>query len=191
MMRILLLRHAKSSWDTPGLNDHDRPLARRGERAASAMGAHFANTDLRMDRIVSSTAARAWSTALRFQEAFDKRIPMMRRRDLYHADEMSLLAIALEEAGTDDGARIMLVGHNPGIHDLALLLCGEGGPAETASLQAKFPTGTLAEFDLSGRPTLEIPPGAGRLLRFTRPKDLPVAKRPERPRRDRPATRPG
>ncbi|NKI34173.1 histidine phosphatase family protein [Wenzhouxiangella sp. XN79A] len=173
IMRILLLRHAKSSWDTPGLRDHDRPLARRGERAAPAMGAYLAGTDLRVRRIVTSTAARAESTARLFREAFDPGIPMTSRRDLYHADVGNLLTIALEEADGDDDARILLVGHNPGMHELALFLCGEGDPEEIARLQTKFPTGALAEFDLPGRATGEIQPDSGRLLRFVRPKDLP------------------
>jgi phosphohistidine phosphatase len=179
-MRILLLRHAKSSWDHPGLRDHDRPLAPRGERAAPALGKHFAGSDLRVDRIVSSTAARAWSTARLFREAFDRRIPLASRRDLYHADSMDLLAIALEEAYRNDQTRIMLVGHNPGMHDLAIDLCGEGEPEAVARLRTKFPTGALAEFDLPGQPGLDIHPGSrqqpGRLLRFVRPKDLPLAK---------------
>jgi len=175
-MRILLLRHAKSSWDTPGLRDHDRPLARRGERAAPAMGAYFADTDLRVDRIVSSTAVRAQSTTRLFQESFDHRIPLTSHRDLYHADRMDLLAVALEEAGSDDDARIMLVGHNPGMHDLALFLCGEGEPEKVARLRSKFPTAALAEFDLPGYTGANAQPGAGRLLRFVRPKDLPAAR---------------
>ncbi len=175
-MRILLLRHAKSSWDRPGLTDHDRPLAPRGERAAPAMGAHFAGAGMRVDRIISSTAARAASTARRFRDRFDDRCPLTLRRDLYHADATDLLAIALEEAGSDDEARIMLVGHNPGMHDLALFLCGEGEADEVARLQAKFPTGALAEFELPRRATDRVQPGSARLLRFLRPKDLPEAK---------------
>jgi len=175
-MRILLLRHAKSSWENLGIRDHDRPLAPRGKRAAPAMGAHFARSDLRIDRIVSSSAARAWSTARLFREAFDEGTPLTSRRDLYHADEMDLLAIALEEAGADPDARVMLVGHNPGMHDLALFLCGEGVAAEVARLQGKFPTGALAEFDLPGSPTAELEANSSRLLRFVRPKDLPAAK---------------
>lgn len=175
-MRILLLRHAKSSWDNLSLRDHDRPLAPRGERAAPAMGAHFADSELRVDRMISSSAARAWSTARLFREAFDEVVPLTSRRDLYHADEMDLLSIALEEAGSDPDARIMLVGHNPGMHDLALFLCGDGAPGEVARLQGKFPTGALAEFDLAGSPASRPESNSGRLVRFFRPKDLPQAK---------------
>jgi len=175
-MRILLLRHAKSSWDDPGLRDHDRPLASRGERAASAMGAHCAGTDLRVDRIVSSTAARAWSTACLFQAAFDAQIPLASRRDLYHADPLDILAVAMEEAGGGKDARILLVGHNPGMHDLACFLCGEGEADRVAGLQAKFPTGALAEFDMAGSPGSTVRPHSARLLRFLRPKGLPNAR---------------
>lgn len=175
-MRILLLRHAKSSWDNTRLRDHDRPLAKRGERAAPAMGAHLAGTGLRVDRIVSSTAARAWSTASLFRASFNEQISLASRRDLYHAAYRDLLAIAMEEAGDDDQARIMLVGHNPGMHDLARFLCGEGEPDEIARLRAKFPTAALAEFDLPRRPVQDVEANSARLVRFVRPKDLPVAE---------------
>jgi phosphohistidine phosphatase len=175
-MRLLLLRHAKSSWDNVRLSDHDRPLARRGERAAPAMGAHFAGTDLRVDRIVSSTAVRAESTARLFRDAFGRQIPLTRRRDLYHAADRDILAIAREEVGSDEDVRIMLVGHNPGMHDLACFLCGAGEPDEIARLRAKFPTASLAEFDLPRRPAQNVDANSGRLVRFVRPKDLPAAE---------------
>jgi len=174
-MRIVLLRHAKSSWDNPGLRDHDRPLAERGLRAAPAIGRYFAGSDLRIDRIVSSTAERAWATARLFRDAFDAQISLTRRRDLYHADSSSLLRIALEEAGGNDKASILLVAHNPGMHDLAVRLCGEGEPSQLARLQVKFPTAALAEFDLSINATMDARQAAGRLLRYVRPKDLPGA----------------
>lgn len=140
------------------------------------MGAHFASTDLRVDRIVSSTAARAWSTARLFRTSFDMQIPLASRRDLYHAAHKELLAIAIEEADGDDEARIMLVGHNPGMHDLACFLCGEGEPDDVARLRAKFPTAALAEFELPRRPVLDIEANSARLVRFVRPKDLPAAE---------------
>lgn len=140
------------------------------------MGRHFAGSDLRVDRIVSSSAARAWSTARLFQEAFDPAVPLTSRRDLYHADEMDLLAVALEEAGDDEDARVMIVGHNPGMHDLALFLCGQGDPVQVGRLRWKFPTGALAEFALSVKPMGDVPAHSARLVRFVRPKDLPTAK---------------
>ena len=174
-MRIHLLRHAKSSWDHPGVGDHDRPLAPRGERAAPAMGRHLAESDLRVDRSVSSTAARASATAMLFADAFDPRVPVAFRRDLYHADEMDMLSIAIEEAGDAADAHIMLVGHNPWMHDLALFLCGDGDADAIDRLQYKFPTGALAEFDVPGLPAPEVEAGSGRLGRFIRPKGLPEA----------------
>jgi len=140
------------------------------------MGAHFAGSDLRVDRIVSSTAARAQSTARLFRESFDDQVALTTRRDLYHADAMDILAIAVEEADANEDARILLVGHNPGMHDLALFLCGEGEPDEVARLRAKFPTGALAEFELNRPPNGDVSPQRARLLRFVRPKDLSKAK---------------
>ncbi len=139
------------------------------------MGAHFAGTDLRIDRIISSTAARALATARLFRQSFNDQIPLTSHAGLYHAGELTLLSLAGEEAGGDEGARIMLVGHNPGMHDLALLLCSEGHPDDVARLQAKFPTGALAEFDLPVQRMMDRQPEA-RLVRFVRPKDLPKAR---------------
>lgn len=175
-MRLILLRHAKSSWDHPGLRDHDRPLDSRGQRAAPAMGRHLSETDLRIDRVLTSTAARAMGTALAFVDAFDPRVPVVETRDLYHADPLDMLEIA-RDAGLGGDVRIMLVGHNPGMHDLALDLCGEGEPRSVRRLEGKFPTGALAEFDLPDGDPTELGDGAGRLVRFVRPKDLPDAKK--------------
>jgi len=137
------------------------------------MGQHFAGSDLRIDRIVSSTAERAWATARLFRDAFNAQISLTRRRDLYHADSSSLLRIALEEAGDNDKTSIMLVGHNPGMHDLAVRLCGESETSQLSRLQAKFPTAALAEFDLSIEAMIDVRQATGRLLRYVRPKDLP------------------
>lgn len=139
------------------------------------MGRYFAGSDLRIDRILTSTAVRAAATARLFAEAFDPALPLTSRRDLYHAGETEMLEIAMEEAGRDADARIMLVGHNPGMHDLALLLCGRGDPTQIERLQWKFPTGALAEFDLPGLSGPEVEARSGRLVRFVRPKDLPQA----------------
>jgi phosphohistidine phosphatase len=142
------------------------------------MGRHFAGSDLRIDRILSSTAARASSTARLFVDAFDETLPIITREDLYHADAMDLLSVALEEAGREADAHVMLVGHNPGMHDLALFLCGRGDPDLVDRLQRNFPTGALAEFALPDGPSSsDLDAGAGRLVRFVRPKDLPEARR--------------
>jgi phosphohistidine phosphatase len=142
------------------------------------MGRHFAGSDLRIDRILSSTAARASSTARLFADAFDATLPITTRDDLYHADAMDLLSVAMEEAGGESDARVMLVGHNPGMHDLALFLCGHGDPDMVDRLQQNFPTGALAEFALPDGPTSsDLDGGAARLVRFVRPKDLPEARR--------------
>jgi phosphohistidine phosphatase len=88
---------------------------------------------------------------------------------------MDILAVAMEEAGGDEDARILLVGHNPGMHDLARFLCSKGDADQVARLQAKFPTGALAELDLSGPFGSMLQEHSARLLRFLRPKDLPNA----------------
>lgn len=172
-MRLVLLRHAKSSWDTPGLRDHDRPLAPRGLRAAPAMARHLRESDFSVDLVVTSTAVRARETIRLFLDELGGDIPLVESGDLFHAEPETLLQVAEEEGKGAES--VMLVGHNPGMHDLALSLCGDGDARLIHRLQRKFPTGALAEFDLPEALPSELPPNSATLLRFLRPKDLPRA----------------
>ena len=118
MKTLTIFRHAKSSWSHPELSDHDRPLNRRGERDAPVMGERLQAAGIRPSLIVSSSAARAWSTAKTVAQAISYPIEFLHREpDLYHAGVNSLFDIV---ASQDDGFNsIMIVGHNPGLTDLA------------------------------------------------------------------------
>ena len=170
---LLLLRHAKSAWSDPRLDDHDRPLSRRGERAAKAMADHFARLALRPDLILCSTALRTRQTLAPIVAAMAAPAPPINlSRDLYLASEDVLLAQF--RAVGDDVATVLLIGHNDGIWRFAAALAGGGPPEELASLQAKYPTGALATFSLRDQQWRTLDLGAARLVSFVRPRDLGV-----------------
>lgn len=162
MKTLLILRHAKSSWDNAHLADHERPLNERGERDAPRMGRLLHANGLVPDLIVSSSAERALATAEAVALAcdYDKTIHVTRR--LYHALPEAYLAAVREVA--QDEKRVMVVGHNPGIEDLVERLGGE---------PARMPTAALAqvEFDISF--WMELREEAPcRLVNLWRPKEL-------------------
>lgn len=161
MKRVWLLRHAKSSWDDPTLADHDRPLSPRGRKAAKRMGSWAAGNGVRPDLVLCSSALRARATldlvraGLGNPEAeFDMA--------LYHApaDDLLVRLRTVREAVTD----LLLVGHNPALHDLACLLAPPG-------LEA-FPTGALAEFRLAIDTWPEVCAGCALLGALVLPRSL-------------------
>jgi phosphohistidine phosphatase len=164
--RLLVLRHAKSSWDDANVADHDRPLNARGEAAARAMGRFLAHR-------AGPPALALVSTARRARETFDGlglELPVSYERELYLAPCAALLArIAKLE---DDVACALVIGHNPGLEELVCALTGEGRPRPRRRLEKGLKTATLAELALPIAHWSELAPGIGRLQRFTRPKDL-------------------
>ncbi|WP_419164645.1 SixA phosphatase family protein [Candidatus Palauibacter sp.] len=163
MKTLLILRHAKSSWDDPGLRDHDRPLNRRGKRDAPRMGRLIADRDLIPDRIVSSTAVRARTTAALAAAEFDHDVEIETTRDLYGAHPDGYIEVAEERGGAAE--RLMVVGHNPGITALVSRLTGVVEYMPTAAL-------AIVELDIEDWSELGRA-GEGRLAAFWRPKALP------------------
>lgn len=137
MKRVWLLRHAKSSWDDASLADHDRPLAARGVRAANRIARWAGAHDVRPGLVLCSTALRARATLALVLDGLGE--PMVEFDGaLYHASAADLLErLRVLPA---DAADVLLVGHNPGLHDLTGLLAPPGAEA--------FPTGALAELRL-------------------------------------------
>ncbi len=137
MKTLLLLRHAKSSWDNSELADFDRPLNGRGRADAPRMGRLLAERDLRPDLIVTSAARRAATTAELVALAAGYDGDIQYTRDLYLADVDTYLELA---AGTaDDVACLLLIGHNPDLEELVALLAGH---------EERLPTAALAHFRL-------------------------------------------
>jgi phosphohistidine phosphatase len=177
-MKILtLLRHAKSGWDDPAQSDFDRPLNRRGRRGARAVGAEMRRLDLAFDRVLASPARRVVETIEEVEKAFGRLSPVYDPA-VYLAPAETLLELI--RAAPDAIRSLMIVGHNPGLESLALLLAGPAGPLRDA-VAIKYPTGALAEFRLDLDRWRDAGPGDGTLARFIRPRDLDPDLGPEPP----------
>lgn len=172
MPELLLLRHAKSLWDRPGVEDHKRDLAPRGLAAASRMGRLLREEGLIPDLALCSTALRARRTWDLAAAEFGREVPTEHARTLYLASAEALLTVA-RQRGADAGAgRLLLVGHDPGLHELARRLAANGDVTARAALREKFPTAALARIALPGANWDEASRGKGTLLGFWRPRDL-------------------
>ena len=168
---VLLLRHAKSAWGNVGQDDHDRPLNRRGERAAQAMAGHLAASGPRPDLILCSTAVRTRQTLAPLLEALGAPVPPISlEKELYLASEDALL----ERLRTlpEEVRTVMLIGHNDGIGYLAGALAGFGPAAALADLRDKYPTGALTTLRLPRGRWSDLAPGACELLAFAKPRDF-------------------
>jgi phosphohistidine phosphatase len=125
---LYLLRHAKSNWDDPSMDDHDRPLAPRGRKAMRAMARHIRKADVRPELILCSSAARARQTLDRVLPALPDTTPFEVEDALYTFDADDLLA-RLRRVPATVGS-VMVVGHNPALQDLTLRLATEGQTLE-------------------------------------------------------------
>ncbi|HEX6142380.1 MAG TPA: histidine phosphatase family protein [Geminicoccaceae bacterium] len=170
MPTLLLLRHAKSSWADPALDDHARPLAGRGRQAAARTGDWMRARQLRPDLVLCSTAARARETFDLLGPRLGASPPLRPLKSLYLAEPERLLQIV--RRAPDDAGCLMLIGHNPGLQRFALLLVGEGRARDLRRMTRKFPTAALARISFPGRGWREIGPGTGTLEALVRPKDL-------------------
>jgi phosphohistidine phosphatase len=172
-MRLLLLRHAKS--DSSGKPpDDERPLSPRGRNAAVQIGAYMGSKDYRPALVLCSTSERTKQTLELVLPSFSKRPKIRYERALYLAEWPRLLD---EIRGVSEPASpLMLVGHNPGLEQLAIALAlNIESPTERARLQnlaAKFPAGALAVLDFEIENWRDVKPGSGRLSDYVRPKDL-------------------
>lgn len=166
---LVLLRHAKSSWKDQTLGDFARPLAPRGRRAAPVIAQHLAATCPPPDLVLCSPAQRTLETWFHLAPHFPKvRVEM--EPALYLADKATLLQ-ALQGLPDTVGCSL-IIGHNPGLEELANALCGSGQERDRKRMRAKFPTAAFAEIAIPADAWPAVTPGAGALRRFVRPKDL-------------------
>ena len=170
MRTLYLLRHAKSDWGDPGLDDFDRPLAPRGRRAAPAVAQWMNANGCAPDFVLCSAARRAVETWALVSEVLESAPETETTEDLYHASPAGLLRLA--QGLPDRHAAAMMIGHNPGFHVLAGALAGEGPDDLLRLLAAGYPTAALAGIEFDAESWSEIAPGAGRLTCFVRPRAL-------------------
>ena len=170
-LTLLLLRHAKSSWDDPELADHDRPLSNRGRSAAKTMAGYLADEHLKPDVLLCSTAERTRRT-------LDAILNIWPGLNVHYEDSLYLATTGqalnvLNKSGA--GSRTLLIGHNPTIEDLAHKLQDHGirgNSRAAADLSAKFPTAALAILSLDCSDWSDVQPGCGHLTHFVKPRDL-------------------
>jgi len=172
MRQLLLMRHAKSAWDDPQLADHARPLNARGRRAAAAMAAAMRDLGLSPDVVLVSSSRRTLQTLEALAPLPDSPI-VVPMDDLYLAHWERLLHHLRDVPET--ARSVLLIGHNPGLHELAVALAGpaaatRGGDGKR--LADAYPTAALAEFSVA-LPWRMLDAGGGRLVRFLLPADLP------------------
>ena len=161
MKTLLLLRHAKSSWKIADQPDFERPLNGRGERTAPLMGRHLRKQKIEPSLVLCSPAERARQTAALFIEAAKLGGELRYDERIYEASALQLLEVVTQ---ADEGAdTVLLVGHNPGLEELVLLLTGE---------TRLMPTAALAKIDLAADKWAKVKEQTGRLDWIVKPKDL-------------------
>ena len=170
MKQLLLLRHAKSSWDDPALADFDRPLAPRGLKAAPRVGRELTRRDWLPDLSLVSPALRTRETWRLVSAELPARVPAEFAEALFEATAGDILA-EVQQAIASAGC-LLVLGHNPGLEDLARRLAGPRSDAGARrKLEEKFPTGALARFVVDDDWT-DLALGTARLTHCIRPKDL-------------------
>jgi phosphohistidine phosphatase len=171
MRRLMLLRHAKTERDAPSGRDEDRRLDARGLTDAAEIGDFISHHPPFPDLVLVSPAVRArqtWELAWTVMQARAPKPQVAWVPDIYGAEVMQLLHCIRIAAGTDP-KRLMLVGHNPGMHELALALTGSGDAAARQELARNLPTSGLVIFDFDIEDWSDVSFGRGRLLAFVTP----------------------
>jgi phosphohistidine phosphatase len=161
MKTLLLLRHAKSSWDSPALRDFERPLNERGLKAAPLMGSFLQKRKLRPDLVLSSPAERARQTAALVIEAARAKAPLRFDERIYDATAARLSEVVSQIEDTVE--TVLLIGHNPGMEELIAQLTGEA---------RRMPTAALARVTLDIEKWSKLREGTGALAELIKPRDL-------------------
>lgn len=175
MKSLTLLRHAKSDWTDAVKRDFDRPLNDRGCRAARTMGAYMRREELSFDHVVASPARRVRDTLAEVERGLGATLSVTFDDAVYLASSSTLLELVQDL--DDSVARVLLVGHNPGLEELALELAAEADSPLRHEVEIKYPTATLAEIAFDVDRWMNA--SAGKLTRFVRPRDLDPSLGPD------------
>lgn len=173
MKRLTLLRHAKSGDDGLVARDFDRRLNAKGRRAARAMGKHLKDAGACFDKVVASPAVRVVETLEEVSVGYGAAITPDWQRTLYLAPADELLDVV--RALPDAIESLLLVGHNPGLEELVLMLVPAERGGGRCEVEEKYPTASVAEIALPVAHWDEVKAGAGVLETFVRPRDLDPA----------------
>lgn len=175
MRRVMLLRHAKSSWDPMDLDDIDRPLAVRGRLSAPLLGRYIHRQKLEPDLVLCSSAIRARQTWELISAEWDQtnaaKRPQLEMRSSFYLARPAALMSALQRID-DEVVSVMIIGHNPGMEQFALQVVGAEKTHAFRKMQKKFPTAALAVIGFAVESWSALTFGSGKLFCFIRPKDL-------------------
>jgi phosphohistidine phosphatase len=175
MRRLMLLRHAKTEPDAPSGRDEDRRLDDRGHRDAAEIGDWIAAHPPSPDAVLVSHAVRARQTWDIAWESMKDRVAAPQVEilpELYLADPAQILETVRTATIPANPRRLMLVGHNPGMHEAALMLMGSGDPAGARAIADNLPTAGLAIFDFDVKDWGDVAYRRGKLVLFVSPKLL-------------------
>lgn len=170
MLKLYLLRHAKSSWNEPALQDFDRPLAPRGWNTAPLIGDYMAESAYHPDYALCSPARRTRETLEIIEPVLPGPIETFMNDSLYHAEPSAMLELISSMPARCK--QLLSVGHNPGTQELAVLLTGSGDSKLWQSLWSHFPTAGLAVLEFNMDTWDKIRPRSGHLTDFITPKAL-------------------
>jgi phosphohistidine phosphatase len=165
---VILLRHGKSSWSDSTLADIDRPLAPRGERASRKLAKYMRRKRIQPSLVLCSPSLRTRQTLEAVESSLGKRCAVEVVPQLYAASEQELLERL--QALPESVSSVMLIGHNPGLHNLALVLASRG--ADLPQLEEKFPTGVLATLIVHSQSWAALRPGDAELVDYVVPRQL-------------------
>lgn len=175
MRRLMLLRHAKTETDAPSGRDQDRRLDERGHKDAAQIGDWIASHPPLPDAVLVSHAVRARQTWDIAWEAMKDRVPAPQVEvvpELYGADPAEILDAIRTATAPGDPKQLLLIGHNPGMHEIALMLIGGGDPDGARALGDNLPTAGLAIFDFDIKDWGDVAYRRGKLVLFVSPKLL-------------------
>lgn len=173
MRRLLLLRHAKAGVSLLGAPDRDRPLIERGRRDAAKIGAYMAAHGLVPDLVLVSPAARARQTWQAAATAFKSAPAADTAERLYDAAPQTILALIKDSPKAVH--TLLVIGHNPGLQELAVMLIASGDIDAREQLREKFTTAALAILDFAVDDWPQLHLRSGRLERFVTPRSLEAA----------------
>jgi phosphohistidine phosphatase len=175
---LYLLRHAKSGWDDPVARDFDRPLNKKGERAARLMGQWMASNGLNFEHVIASPAVRVIETLDGVWAGYGRKIEPTWERRIYLASGATVLDVLRE---VDDAHEVVLVvGHCPAVEDVVFDLIPDDGSSPLRDLvEEKYPTAALAQIELPIKTWADIGQPVAHLKRFVRPRDLDPSLGPD------------
>ena len=170
MRRLMLLRHAKSDWSSPGMPDRERPLNARGISDARTMSVYLARHELIPDLILCSPTKRTRQTADAIMKGFPQRVAITYADRLYEATPETIMSLIRAVAA--ETHNLLVIGHNPGLHETARLLVAAGYVERRERMHEKYPTAALAVIDFPIDAWNKLHRESGRLDRFTTPRAI-------------------